>query len=275
MMTDHDSRTADAPGTPPSQPQVSIIIPHYQTDSLVRLCLRSIKRYTTDVPYEVIVVDNGSTDGASLDYLRHVKWIRLIERSEGVSSVPPDAHKEALDAGIEASHAPYFMSFHTDTIPIATGWCRWMLDQMPPTSRIAAVGTYKLERKPLKDLEHWLKNLLRKGEIPADERLYIRSHCALYRRDIFDKLGLNFISEADRTTGQGVHMSIENAGYKAVLLSISQMLKQVVHLNHGTMVMIPALGARKSTIRKGKGRIERFFQRKDVIETYHDASLDM
>jgi len=256
------------------RPEVSIIIPHYQTEMLARLSLRSIRRYTTRTPYEVIVVDNGSADGRSLEYLRGVKWIRLIERTEGISEIPGDAHKEALDAGIAASDAPYILSFHTDTVPIREGWLAWLVEQMNLRGRIAAVGTYKLERtKPLKRLEHWLKSLVHRGDIPPEKRPYIRSHCALYRRSVMDELGLKFADETT-ATGQGVHLALEAAGYEAVLLSVPEMLKHVVHLNHGTMVLIPELGARSRTIRKGHGRIDRFMSRSDVRKILNDETLD-
>src|SRR5687768_671659 len=64
-----------------SGPLVSIVMPHWQVKPFVTLCLRSIRKYTRDVPYEVIVVDNGSKD-ESLDYLRGLPWIRLIERGD-------------------------------------------------------------------------------------------------------------------------------------------------------------------------------------------------
>jgi len=257
------------------QPAVSIIIPHYQTEMLSQLSLRSIRRYTTRTPYEVIVVDNGSADGRSLEYLRGVKWIKLIERTESISGIPGEAHKEALDAGVAASDAPYILSFHTDTIPICEGWLAWLVERINAGERIAAVGTYKLERtKPLKRIEHWVKSLAHRGGLPPAKRPYIRSHCALYRRSVMDELGLRFVDETT-ATGQGVHLALEAAGYQAVLLSIPEMLKRVVHLNHGTMVLIPELGARKRTIRKGRGRIDRFLGRTDVREIFHDETLDL
>ena len=59
--------------------KVSICIVNYKTEELLKLCLRSIRKFTT-FPYEVIVVDNDSGDG-SLDYLRSLSSIRLIERT--------------------------------------------------------------------------------------------------------------------------------------------------------------------------------------------------
>jgi len=257
-----------------TEPVVSIIIPHYQTPSLARLCLRSIRRYTTQTPYEVIVVDNGSSDGGSLDYLRSVKWIKLIERTEGISDIPGEAHKEALDAGIDAASGAFLLSFHTDTIPIADGWLAWLVGKMEADKRIGAAGTYKLERKKLlKRLEHWFKSLMQRGDIPRADKPCIRSHCAMYRRSVMEELDLKFINETT-VTGQGVHWAIEDGGYESVLLNVSEMLRYVVHLNHGTMVLLPQLGARKSTIRKGHGRIDRFLNRPEVREILQDESLD-
>ncbi len=257
------------------EPLVSIIIPHYQTESLARLCLRSIRRYTTKTPHEVIVIDNGSSDGGSLEYLRSVKWIKLIERTEGISDLPGNAHKEALDAGIAASSGEFLLSFHTDTIPITEGWLAWLVGKMQADPQIAAAGTYKLEHKKLlKRLEHWFKAKMQRGEIPREDKHVIRSHCALYRRSVMEELGLDFISEGT-VTGQGVHWAIEDGGYIAKMLSVSEMLRYVVHLNHGTMVLLPELGARKSTIRKGHSRIDKFLNRKEVHDILQDDSLDM
>ncbi|MDP6636312.1 MAG: glycosyltransferase family 2 protein [Phycisphaerae bacterium] len=257
------------------EPVVSIIIPHYQTESLARLCLRSIRRYTTQTPYEVIVVDNGSADKKSLEYLRSVKWIKLIERTEGISDRPGEAHKEALDVGIDASTGEFLLSFHTDTIPIAEGWLAWLVGKIDADHRIGAAGTYKLEHKKLlKRLEHWFKAMLHRGDIPREDKPCIRSHCALYRRSIMDELGLKFINETT-VTGQGVHWAIEDGGYQSLLLSVGEMLRYVVHLNHGTMVLLPELGARKRTIRKGHGRIGRFMGRPEVHEILRDDSLDL
>lgn len=59
---------------------VTICVVHYRTPELIRLCLRSIRKYTPK-PYEMVVVGNDSQD-ESLEYLRSLGWIRLIERKE-------------------------------------------------------------------------------------------------------------------------------------------------------------------------------------------------
>jgi len=259
-------------------PLVSIIIPHFQTPDLARICLRSIRRYTRNVPCEVIVIDNGSQDGTSLDYLRQVEWIGLIERTENIGPLGL-GHKEAIDIGIDAGKAPYVLAFHTDTIPIREDWLSWHLEQIQANEKIAAVGSYKLELKSplqvlLKKFERlrWWKD--QRPEDIGDQSPYIRSHCALYRREVLTKLGLIYNDPDQGVAGRHVHYALEHNGYEAKLLDVQQTLERVVHLNHGTMVIIPELGARRRTIRKGLKRIEQFLASSAVQAVFNDDSLD-
>ena len=59
---------------------LTILLPNYKTPELTRLCLRSLRKYTDCSRIKVIAVDNASGD-ESLDYLRSLSWIRLIERT--------------------------------------------------------------------------------------------------------------------------------------------------------------------------------------------------
>lgn len=49
-----------------TQPEVSVIIPVYNRASLIRRALTSLARQDFALPYEVIVVDDGSTDASAL-----------------------------------------------------------------------------------------------------------------------------------------------------------------------------------------------------------------
>jgi GT2 family glycosyltransferase len=44
---------------------LSICIVNWNTRELLRACLQSIYRYPPDAPFEVIVVDNASSDGSA------------------------------------------------------------------------------------------------------------------------------------------------------------------------------------------------------------------
>ncbi len=253
----------------PLEPLVSIIMPHFETADLARLCLRSIRKYTTQIPYEVVVIDNNSQDAESLVYLRSVDWIRLIERKENVGRVAK-GHREAVDMGIEATTAPLILTIHTDTIPIRDDWLEWHVDQMADP-HVAAVGTYKLELKS--SMRRWLKLFeFRRGS--QNGQHYIRSHCAMYRRRTLDALRLRYNDPAGDSTGKQIHSTLEENGYEARLLDVEEALQRVVHLNHATMALRPELGAGQRCIRQGLSRIHRFLAQPKIQAILNDESLD-
>ena len=129
------------------QPELaSIVIPHFRTEELARLCLRAIRRLT-DPPYEVIVVDNHSAD-ASLEYLRRVRWIRLIERGAEADVHAVNAHADAMDAGMAAARGRWLVSLHTDTIVRRQGWLKALVDRLAANPKAAALGSDKIDYDP-------------------------------------------------------------------------------------------------------------------------------
>ncbi|TYZ28984.1 glycosyltransferase family 2 protein [Selenomonas caprae] len=63
--------------------KTSIIILSYNTLSYTQFCIESIRAYTRKNSYEIIVVDNASTDG-SLEWLKEQHEIKLIANPENV-----------------------------------------------------------------------------------------------------------------------------------------------------------------------------------------------
>lgn len=66
---------------PDTQPRISIVIPTRDRVDLLRQCIDSILRHTTYANYEVVIVDNQSTEPATLAYLaefdRHAR-VRVL-----------------------------------------------------------------------------------------------------------------------------------------------------------------------------------------------------
>lgn len=62
-----------------SKPELSVIILNYNTKELLEGCLASVKKYMHEVPMEVIVSDNSSTDGGPKMVRTKFPWVKLIE----------------------------------------------------------------------------------------------------------------------------------------------------------------------------------------------------
>ena len=265
-------------------PLVTILIPNYRTLKLTKLCLRLLKKHTDLSKINVIVIDNDSQD-ESVEYLRTLDWITLIERKPEEDDTPPLSHCRALDMGLSQVTTPYFLSIHTDTFVTDPQWLDVLLKEIEKSPAVGGVGSWKLESKPawkrfLKTLEsYWqrfyFKLIGKQHKIAGAGKNYyfLRSHCALYRKDLFDDFGLTF-SEGNECAGKLVHKALVDKGYQMVFLESEYLSKYMDHLNHATLILNPELGSKKKTIDKGLKRIKWKLASLNAEKILADDSLD-
>lgn len=69
-----------------AKPELSIIILNYNTKELLGDCLNSIKKCALEIPLEVIISDNASSDGSAAMVKESFSWVKLTEGpNEGFS----------------------------------------------------------------------------------------------------------------------------------------------------------------------------------------------
>lgn len=240
--------------------KITILIPNYKTYALTQKCLELIKKYTDLSLARVIVIDNQSQD-ESVEYLRTVPWIELLERTPEPGETPVCNHARALDLALGKTDTPYVLSIHTDTFAKRADWLDFLMGQIEKDENIAGVGSWKLECKPwykraLKRVEEKYQRIVqkifnKKYNISGfdDKFYYLRSHCALYRTDLIRKLHTGF-SDGDDTAGKVMHKKLTDAGYKMVFLSSEILGKYVNHINHATSILCNNLPGRRKTKNK-------------------------
>ena len=255
---------------------VSIILPNYKTPELTRLCLRSIRKYTPRDAVRVIAVDNASAD-ESLDYLRSLSWIRLIERIPGdiEGMAPALMHTTAMDLALAEVDTPFVLSLHTDTIVYHPDWLDFLLGCINRSDKIAGVGSWKLEffspfrrfGKKLEVIETRAKILL---GLKKPEKRFLRSHCALYRTELLKRYTRGFGD--GESAGKSIHQHLTDAGFIMEFIPPEILIKYMDHLNHATMILNPEIGTRKLAAPEVRqalaARMERF---RDILA---DSSLD-
>ena len=78
--------------------QLSIIIVNYNVTQLLRKCLFSIRKYVQDIDYEVIVIDNNSSDASWKDLISEFQDVKFLsnEQNEGFAKANNKASRESL-----------------------------------------------------------------------------------------------------------------------------------------------------------------------------------
>ncbi|MCC0011039.1 MAG: glycosyltransferase family 2 protein [Hyphomicrobiaceae bacterium] len=67
----------------PTHPEISILMVSYNTREMTLAAIQSVVRETT-VPFEIIVIDNASTDGSAQAIAAHPGRVRLIARDDNI-----------------------------------------------------------------------------------------------------------------------------------------------------------------------------------------------
>ena len=101
-------------------PQVSVVIPAHNHYGVTRRCLLAIAYAATQVAMELIVVDDGSSDGTSECLARDLRGYRLVRHAQSLG------FNKACHSGVEQARAPVVVLLNNDTEPCA-GWLEELL----------------------------------------------------------------------------------------------------------------------------------------------------
>ena len=263
--------------------KATICIPNYKTLDFTRLCLRSIRKFTM-YPYEVVVIDNDSQD-ESLEYLKHLSWIRLIERRGENDPSGGYAHGAALELGLANCNTEFFISMHSDTFVQKENWLSELIRYFDNDENVACVGSGKIELAPrwrillkkVTDLRTFRRKLLREPDTIGRYRYYNRTICCLYRANILHRENLSFLTDSDKalTAGKKLYFELVDRGYKTVELPLSIMSRYAIHLAHVTQVVNPReFTLRNKTVRKCNRLVNKVMSSETVKSILTDDSLD-
>lgn len=271
-------------GSRSTAPRVSICIPHWQVKSLASICLRSIRRHTPADEIELIVVDNGSRDG-SLDWLRSLGWIRLIERPEESPANWPLNVFTAWDCGLQVARGEFFITMHTDVFIKRPGWLRPYLREMATHENVAGVGAWKLDLEhPLYALQkqyvgHALRGVKQllgwKVKAAHKHGMYPRDYCAMYRRRPLLERGLTFRPIHGQGGGYSIAKQIWESGLETRMIPVPELAELMVHVAHGTAALAAEKPLNhKQAQRKVERKVAQLFSSPWVQELRDDDSWD-
>lgn len=152
----------------------------------------SIRKYTTDVEYELIVIDNGS-DQKTIDYLSRQTDVRLIVNQENLGFAG------GCNQGIQAAEGKYIMLLNNDTL-VTKKWLYNMVQLLDTREEIAMTGpltnaTVGKQMIPvpygddMEAMQEFAYNIAASNAKPW-RTLRLVAFCVLIRREVFNEIGL-------------------------------------------------------------------------------------
>lgn len=116
-----------------TNPLVSIVIINWNGKEITDVCLESIKENTKYPNYELIVVDNGSTDGSVEFIQERFPEVKIIENSQNLGTA------KASNQGISAGSGQYFLVSDND-IEVEPGWLTKLVNLVEQSPDIGIVS---------------------------------------------------------------------------------------------------------------------------------------
>ena len=177
----------------------SIIIPVFNQLSFTKQCLQSIVEHTRDTPFEIVVVDNGSSDGTS-EFL--ASFARDHANTKVISFDSNRGYAEANNEGAKISSGTYFAFLNNDTI-VTDGWLKALFDTSsrdraglvgakllyPKWNRINHAGYVYDGSRSLFYLIYELYNPTLEAVNKEREFQAVLGACMFIKRDLFTAIG--------------------------------------------------------------------------------------
>lgn len=154
---------------------ISVVVPAYNAAATIVACVQALQQQTFPEPYEIIVVDDGSTDETAV--LAQQAGATVIRRPRGRPAA-------ARNSGIRAAAGTLICCTDADCIP-TPDWLRELTTPFADPDLVAAKGSYATRQPQLVarfvQLEYEDKYDLLAQQETID---FIDTYAAAYRRDV-------------------------------------------------------------------------------------------
>ncbi len=177
---------------------VSIIIITYNALEYTKLCIDSINKYTTNIVYELIIVDNGSENETKL-FLNSIS--NIFKNIHVIFNDTNKGFASAVNIGIKNSSGRYILLLNNDTI-VTNNWLLRLVEniQLDEKTGIISPITNNVHCGPQLDdaakdinylnVENYADNIFSQNRginIDVPDRLSF--FCVLIKKEVFDKIG--------------------------------------------------------------------------------------
>ena len=175
---------------------LSIIIVNWNTKELLRDCLHSVFEQTCGLNFEVLVVDNGSSDGSQDMVHKEFPDVTLIKSSENLGFA------KANNLGLKMAKGDHLLLLNSDTVIQENAFGN-MVDFLKREARAGIVGPILLNQDNTRQLSagHFYslfytflslflpEKYLRYSYRNTRQVDWVSGACFLFKREILEKVG--------------------------------------------------------------------------------------
>ena len=215
----------------PSAIACSVIVPVYNGAHLMDRCLDALAEQTLPPSqYEIIVVDDGSTDGTAQQVRawmeRHPHLQARLVRQENAGPAAARNH------GAQVAQGPLILFTDADCAP-APHWAQALLQAFQEPDVVGAKGTYLTDQTGLVPRFVQAEYEDRYDRMRGQERIdFIDTYSAAYRRDIFcENGGFDPTFTTASVEDQELSFRLAEKGYRLVFAPQAQ----VKHLHDSSL----------------------------------------
>jgi len=205
--------------------KTSIIILTYNNIDYNRICIESIRKYTTAGTYEIIIVDNNSTDGTR-EWLKEQNDIKLILNNENVG------FPRGCNVGIEAAEKDNDILLLNNDTKVAPRWLENLKICLYSDETIGAVGPItnncsnyqgiNVSYSNVDDMIEFASNNNISTPKRWEQKSRLIAFCILVKRKVINKIGnLDERFTPGNFEDDDLCMRIIEAGYKLMVCNDS------------------------------------------------------
>lgn len=169
----------------------SIIIPTHNGFKHLRNCVESIREHTEAGTYEIIVVDNGSTDETPM-------WCQTQQDLVYIRNEENEGFPRACNQGLRRAGGDSILFLNNDTI-VTTRWLSNLrtalyshddIGAVGPITNAASYGTaIPVAYKNTNEMQSFAANFNHSNPSAWEERLKLVGFCLLVKQEVAEKVG--------------------------------------------------------------------------------------
>lgn len=173
--------------------KISIIILTYNNLDYSMQCIESIRQYTDEDTYEIVVVDNGSKDGTR-EWLKQQKNLKLVFPDENTG------FPKGCNLGIEAAEKGNDILLLNNDIVVTPSWLTNLKNCFYSDDNIAAVGpitnyasndqSISVPYKSMQEMVKFAETINISDRNKWEQKTKLVGFCLLIKRKVLNDVGL-------------------------------------------------------------------------------------